>query len=257
MTQPTAALLVVGNEILSGRTRDANVQFLAARLAALGIPLREVRIVADVEEAIIEALNALRARYTYVFTTGGIGPTHDDITVPCVARAFGVGVRRHPEAVRRLTRHYPPGQLNEARLKMTEAPEGATLIDNPVSAAPGFAIGNVFVLAGVPNIMQAMFEGIAPRLVGGRPVLSRTLTAGIGEGLLAGGVAEVQRRHAGVEIGSYPYFQMGRYGTSIVIRGTERAAIDAAAAEVAALMRSLGAEPRDMTGRSPEDEAEA
>ena len=195
MTTPTAALLVVGNEILSGRTRDANIQFIGERLAALGVPLKEVRIVADETDEIVEAVNALRARHTYLFTTGGIGPTHDDITAAAVARAFGVALEHNPDAVTRLERHYPPGHLNAARLKMAEAPVGAELIDNPVSAAPGFVMANVFVMAGVPKIMQAMFEAAAHRLVGGEPVLSRTLVGGLGEGVMAGGLREIQVCH--------------------------------------------------------------
>src|SRR3954451_19193777 len=170
---PTACLLVIGNEVLSGRTRDANIQFLATHLGERGIPLREVRIIPDVPETIISTVNEVRAKFDYVFTTGGIGPTHDDITSECIARAFGVKWVLHEEARRRLAAGYAnPADLNEARLRMAHVPEGAVLIDNPVSRAPGFQIGNVFVMAGVPRIMQAMFDGIKHGLAGGAPVLS-------------------------------------------------------------------------------------
>jgi molybdenum cofactor synthesis domain-containing protein len=239
----TACLLVVGNEILSGRTQDANLPYLAKRLNELGIRLAEVRVVADIEAAIVKAVNETRVQYDYVFTTGGIGPTHDDITSPSVAKAFGVAVHRHPEAVRRLEKHYPPGALNEARLRMAEVPVGATLIDNPVSTAPGFRIANVFVMAGVPRIMQAMFEGIAPALVGGKPLLTRSVSCALGEGILAKGLGEIQTRHADVDIGSYPYFRVGGFGVSLVVRGTDRARLEAVVREIAELIESLGGTP--------------
>jgi len=239
----TAAVLIIGNEILSGRTQDVNLAYLAKRLNALGLRLHEARVIADVEADIVAAVNACRARYDYVLTTGGIGPTHDDITAECVAKAFGVPLIRNPEAVARLERHYQPGMLNEARLRMANTPEGATLIDNPVSTAPGFQIGNVFVLAGIPSIMQAMFEGLKDRLVGGAPVLSRTVSAFVPEGTIAKGLGELQGRYADLDIGSYPYFRQGRYGASFVLRGTEPARIDGAAAELRALITGLGADP--------------
>ena len=239
----TAAVLIVGNEILSGRTQDVNLAYLAKRLNELGIRLREARVVADVEADIVAAVNACRARYDYVFTTGGIGPTHDDITAECVAKAFGLPLIRNPEAVARLERHYEAGMLNEARLRMANTPEGATLIDNPVSIAPGFQIGNVIVFAGVPRIMQAMFDGIAGRLVGGAPVLSRTVSAAVAEGAIAAGLGDLQRRYPSLDIGSYPYFRQGRFGASFVLRGTEQAQIDAAAMELRALITELGGDP--------------
>ncbi|OWJ64223.1 competence/damage-inducible protein A [Inquilinus limosus] len=236
----TAAVLVIGDEILSGRTKDANMGFLAERLTELGIRLREARVVPDVPEEIIAAVNALRARYDYVFTTGGIGPTHDDITAECVARAFGVPLLRHPEAVRRLEAHYEPGQLNEARLRMANVPEGGTLIDNPVSAAPGFRIGNVHVMAGVPRIMQAMFDGIAPTLAGGDKVLSRTVTCDLGEGVIAAGLGAIAAEYSELSVGSYPYFRAGKFGTSLVLRGTDAARLSAATEAVRVLVVSLG-----------------
>jgi molybdenum cofactor synthesis domain-containing protein len=246
----TAAVLIIGNEILSGRTRDVNLAYLATGLTQLGIRLREGRVVADVEADIVKAVNECRARYDYVFTTGGIGPTHDDITAECVAKAFGLPLIRHPEAVARLDRHYQPGMLNEARLRMANTPEGATLIDNPVSTAPGFQIGNVFVMAGIPSVMQAMFDGLKGRLVGGAPVLSHTISAFLPEGTIAKGLGELQERYRDLDIGSYPFHRQGKYGASFVLRGTERARIDSAAGELRALISALGAdaiegEPRE------------
>ncbi|HEY9568316.1 MAG TPA: competence/damage-inducible protein A [Thalassobaculum sp.] len=241
----TAALCIIGNEILSGRTQDKNLAFIAERLTALGIRLAEVRVVRDDEAAIVEAVQALSGRYTYVFTSGGIGPTHDDITTACVAAAFGVAVERNPEAMRRLTAHYANSgvEFNEARRKMADIPAGAELIDNPVSAAPGFIIANVHVLPGVPRIMQAMFEGLASRLVGGPPMLSHTVACTIGEGTVAAGLGDVQGRYPDVEIGSYPYFRAGHFGTSLVLRSTDPERLAAATAEVRALVRALGGEP--------------
>lgn len=241
----TAAAIIIGNEILSGRTQDVNLAFLAKSLNEIGIRLMEARVVPDIEAEIIAAVNGLRVRFDYVFTTGGIGPTHDDITAECVAKAFGVPLIRHPEAECRLRAHYEPDKLNEARLRMANTPEGATLIDNPVSIAPGFQIGNVFVLAGVPSIMQAMFDGIKGRLSGGAPVRSISVPAFIAEGTIAKGLGELQARYADIDIGSYPFFRTGRFGTTLVLRGTDEARLAAAAEELRALIRSLGAEPLD------------
>jgi molybdenum cofactor synthesis domain-containing protein len=243
MADSTAAVIIIGNEILSGRTRDVNLNHLAVQLTGLGIRLREARVVADVEADIVKAINECRVRYSYVFTTGGIGPTHDDITSECVAKAFGLPLIRHPAAVALLERHYEPGMLNEARLRMANTPEGAELIENPVSAAPGYRIGNVFVMAGVPSIMQAMFEGIKTRLVGGAPILSQTISAHVGEGAIAQSLGELQQRFAELDIGSYPYFRQGKYGASFVLRGTSAERIERAAAELREIIRGLGAEP--------------
>lgn len=237
---PTAAVLIIGNEVLSGRTRDANLGWLGERLGRIGIAIQEARVVRDDEAAVIAALNALRAAHTYVFTTGGIGPTHDDITSACVAKAFGVPLVRHPDALAALREHYAEADMTPGRLKMTDVPEGAVLIDNPVSRAPGFRIGNVFVLAGVPRIMQAMVDGIAGDLAGGPPVLSGSVTARIGEGLLAGPLGDIQAARPDVELGSYPYFRSGQFGVSVVARGIDRAAIDAALAAVARAVEDLG-----------------
>jgi molybdenum cofactor synthesis domain-containing protein len=242
-TTITAAILVIGNEILSGRTKDANHNYLATELTAIGIRLTEARVVADVPEAIIKAVNELRAAYDHVFTTGGIGPTHDDITSECIARAFGVKLIKDPRAVRLLTNHYGEANLTEARLRMAHVPEGATLIDNPVSVAPGFQIGNVYVLAGVPAICRAMFDGLKGRLKTGDKVLSVTISGHVGEGVIAKGLGELQNRFEMLEIGSYPFFRQGRFGASFVLRGTDTAALKSAAVELRTLIRSLGAEP--------------
>lgn len=240
----TACLIIIGNEILSGRTKDANLPFLAERLNAWGIRLREARVIPDVEETIIATVNACRPAFDYVFTTGGIGPTHDDITAAAMAKAFGVRLERNAEARALLEARYEPGTLTEARLKMADIPEGASLIENPVSAAPGFQLGNVFVLAGVPNIMQAMVDGLRHRLVGGAPMLSRTISSLLAEGDLAAGLGALQARYPEVEIGSYPYFRLRRFGVSVVLRATDAEALDRAAADLAVLIRSLGGEPK-------------
>jgi len=239
----TAAVLIIGNEILSGRTKDVNLGYLAGELTKLGIRLREARVVADVEADIVAAVNECRTRYDYVFTTGGIGPTHDDITAGSVARAFGLPLVLDDRARAALARNYPPGGLNEARLRMAHVPQGAELIENPVSAAPGFRIGNVFVMAGVPSIMRAMFEGLRHGLAGGRPMLSRTISAFLGEGIIAAGLGQLQQVYGDLDIGSYPFFRQGQFGASFVLRGTEQARIDAAAKQLAALIRELGTEP--------------
>ncbi|MFV3076532.1 competence/damage-inducible protein A [Niveispirillum fermenti] len=246
---PTAALLIIGNEILSGRTQDANLAFLAKYLGGLGIRFREARVVPDEEAEIVAAVNALRARYTYVFTTGGIGPTHDDITAECVATAFGLPLIRHPEAARRLEAHYAgTGMLNEARMRMANTPDGAVLIDNPVSTAPGFQIGNVFVLAGVPIIMQAMLTGIGDRLVGGPVVRTRSVLSGVPEGTFADGLRGLAVEHAGVDIGSYPAFRQGKVSTALVLRATDEAALEAAVTAVTVLLRGLGGDPVVLDG---------
>lgn len=243
----TAALLIIGNEILSGRTKDANLPYVAERLGALGIRLREVRVVPDVCDEIVDAVNALRDRYDYVFTTGGIGPTHDDITAECVAKAFGRRLIQHPEARRRMEARYAAMgiELNEARLRMANTPEGAALIDNPVSGAPGFQVENVFVMAGVPKIMQAMFESLRDRLAGGAPLLSRNVTCSLPEGALAAGLGAIQDRFPAVDIGSYPSFATSGFGVAIVLRHTDAATLDTAAEEVRSLIRRLGGTPED------------
>ena len=244
MANPTACILIIGNEVLSGRTQDVNVRFLATRLGELGIPVREVRVIPDVADTIIGTVNEVRARFDHVFTTGGIGPTHDDITSECIAAAFGVPWEPHPEAWARMDRHYAPGEFNAARQRMATMPRGASLIENAISIAPGFTIGNVHVMAGVPRIMQAMFESLAPTLAGGAPILSRAVhTARVPEGRIAEGLAAIQARHPDLDLGSYPYYRKDASGVAIVAKGTDAAAAESAIAEVAALMRALGGEP--------------
>jgi molybdenum cofactor synthesis domain-containing protein len=236
MPNPTAAMLTIGDEILSGRTRDSNMPFLAQALAERGIALREARVVPDEETEIVAALNALRTRYAHVFTSGGIGPTHDDITADAVAAAFGVGidVRADARAILALNYADPERELNPARLRMARIPDGATLIDNPVSRAPGFTIGNVHVMAGVPAVFQAMVAGVLPGLTGGRPLLSESLRVDFPEGEIAGPLRLVAEAHPNVSIGSYPFNSGGRFGSNLVARSEDA---DALAAAVAALYR--------------------
>jgi molybdenum cofactor synthesis domain-containing protein len=241
---PTACIVVIGNEVLSGRTQDMNVQFLATRLGAAGIPVREVRVIPDVAETIIATVNEVRAKFDHVFTTGGIGPTHDDITSECVAAAFGVPWEPHPEAWQRMEASYKPGEFNAARQRMATMPRGAQLINNEVSVAPGFTIGNVHVLAGVPRIMQAMFDWLAPSLQGGPPVGSRAVhVAGLPEGTVAEGLGAIQARFPALDIGSYPYYRPGANGVAIVAKGTDLEMAEAAIGEVSALVAALGFVP--------------
>lgn len=237
----TAAILVIGDEILSGRTRDVNVGYIADYLTRMGIDVREARMIPDVEGEIVDALDAVRERYDYVFTTGGIGPTHDDITADSVARAFGVGISVNDEAVAMLKERYGGDtELNEARLRMARIPHGASLVRNKVSSAPGFRIGNVFVMAGVPKIMQAMLDEIAPTLEGGRPLRSRTVAVDLKEGDVAGPLRAVQERFPETMIGSYPFFEdTGRFGTRIVVRARDEALLEEAEAAVKAMADDL------------------
>ncbi len=199
-------------------------------------------MIPDIEATIVATVNELRARVTYLFTTGGIGPTHDDITSECVAKAFGVPWSLHPEAHRLLFEHYGAEKLNAARLRMAHTPEGAVLVDNPVSKAPGFQMGNVFVLAGIPAIARAMFDSLKHRLTGGAPLLAATVTAFVPEGTIAEGLGAIQRRYPALDLGSYPFQQQGRFGTQLVVRGTDAAALAAARDEIADLVRDLGEE---------------
>jgi len=241
---PTACLLVIGNGVLSGRTQDANIRFLATGLGAIGIPLREVRVIPDVAQIIIDTVNEVRAKFDYVFTTGGIGPTHDDITSECVAAAFGVAWEPQPEAWARMERSYRPGEFNAARQRMATMPRGAKLIDNAMSVAPGFQIGNVYVMAGVPRVMQSMWEWLAPRLKGGKPIMSRTVhVAGLAEGVIAAPLAGVQAKYPDLDIGSYPFYRPGANGVAIVAKGTDAAAAEAAIEEVAAIITGFGKVP--------------
>ncbi|MCT4556042.1 MAG: molybdopterin-binding protein [Pelagimonas sp.] len=237
MTNPKAAMLVIGDEILSGRTRDANMHFLAQEFTRHGIDLKEVRIVSDDPEAIVSALNALRASADLVVTSGGIGPTHDDITADCVAQAFGVSIRVRDDARALLQAHYDRQgvEFNEARQRMARIPEGATLIDNPVSVAPGFSIGNVHVMAGVPSVFQAMVASLLPTLTGGAPLLSQTLRIMRGEGEIAAPLGALAARFPDLSIGSYPFQKDGAYGANVVVRGADGAAVDRAMTELASL----------------------
>jgi molybdenum cofactor synthesis domain-containing protein len=236
----TAALLVIGDEILSGRTKDKNIGYIAEYLTGIGIDLREVRVVPDEEAEIVTAVNALRTRYTYLFTTGGIGPTHDDITADSIARAFGVPIGIDERARAMMLERYRPEDLNEARLRMARIPAGADLIENPISRAPGFRLDNVIVMAGVPAIMQAMLDNVAPTLATGARMVIRTVEAeGLPEGLYAAGLAEVAKAHGGVSIGSYPSFTGAGFRNQIVVRGKDEAAVEAALASVRGLLAGL------------------
>ena len=238
----TAAVLVIGDEILSGRTQDKNVSQIATWLDVQGIRLREVRIVPDVEEEIVEALNALRARYDYVFTTGGIGPTHDDITVDAVAKALGVGVIVHPQARAILERYYTArgSELTEARLRMARTPDGAELIPNRMSGAPGIRIGNLFVMAGVPHITAGMLDALTGQLEGGAPLVAHTIGAWAAESEVADLLRRGEKEHPGVAIGSYPFFREGKVGANFVIRSVDAAAVAECTAMLTAGLEALG-----------------
>ena len=244
MLNPTACLLVIGNEVLSGRTQDLNIKFLATGLGAIGIPLREVRVIPDVAATIIATVNEVRAKHDHVFTTGGIGPTHDDITSECIAQAFGVPWEPHPEAWARMERHYQPGEFNAARQRMATMPRGATLIDNAVSIAPGFTIGNVHVMAGVPRIMQAMWSTLGPTLQGGTPVQSRAVHVfGLPEGAIAEALGQVQSRHPDIDLGSYPFYRATGNGVALVAKGTDPATLESCIAEVTTFITTMAHEP--------------
>ncbi|MFA5989947.1 MAG: molybdopterin-binding protein [Sphingomonas sp.] len=237
----TAALVVIGDEILSGRTQDKNVAQIAAWLNVQGIRLAEVRVVADRATAIIEAVNALRARNDYLFTTGGIGPTHDDITVDAIAQALGVGVVYHPRAVAVLERYYDTrGGLTEARKRMARVPEGAELIENRLSGAPGIRFGNIFVMAGVPHITAGMLDALTGTLEGGLPVLSCTIGCWVAESEVADLLRNAERAHEGVAIGSYPFFREGQVGANFVVRATAQALVDACIADISACLKAEG-----------------
>ena len=238
----TAAILVIGDEILSGRTKDKNIGYIAEYLTAIGVDLREVRVVPDVEEEIVNALNALRHRYTYVFTTGGIGPTHDDITADSVAKAFGVPIDHDPRAVALLKQRFQGAELNEARMRMTRIPDGADLVTNKVSLAPGFWIGNVIVMAGVPTIMQAMLDEVGPKLKTGKKMLSTSVRADAKEGDIGTELGEVAKAHPDVSIGSYPFFddKLGP-NTNVVIRSRDADKLATAEAAVEAMLASVKA----------------
>ncbi|MEP2530212.1 molybdopterin-binding protein [Shimia sp.] len=237
MTNPTAAMLVIGDEILSGRTRDANMHYLASELTKQGIDLCEVRVVGDAPDVIVAAVRALASTYDSVFTSGGIGPTHDDITADCMAAAFERAIDVRADARALLQAHYDATgrEMNAARLRMARIPEGAVLIDNPVSVAPGFTIENVHVMAGVPSVFQAMVASVLPTLTGGAPLLSQTLRLMVGEGDIAGPLGQLAQDFDDLSMGSYPFQQDGVYGANIVIRGRDGARVDAAITRLAEL----------------------
>ena len=236
MPNPTAAILLIGDELLSGRTRDSNLHFLAGELTRRGIGLREARLVADDPAAIVAAVNALRASHDHVFTSGGIGPTHDDITADAIADAFGVAITKRADAMALLQAHYDRrGQdFNEARQRMARIPDGAALIDNPVSIAPGFTLGNVHVMAGVPAVFEAMVASVLPALTGGAPLLSQSLRVDRGEGEIAAPFGALAAEYPDLSMGSYPFVQNGAHGTNLVIRGTDAARVAEAMAELGA-----------------------
>jgi molybdenum cofactor synthesis domain-containing protein len=241
----TAAILVIGDEILSGRTKDKNIGYIAEYLTALGIDLKEVRVVSDDETAVVTALNALRSAYTYVFTTGGIGPTHDDITADCVAKAFGVALPHHPEAVAILKARLAKSgaELNEARLRMARIPEGAALVPNKVSGAPGFWIGNVITMAGIPSVMQSMLDEVAPKLKTGVKMLSQSLRADAREGDVGTELGAVAKAHPDTIIGSYPFVdENGGPNTNIVVRARDADKLAAAMAAVEAMLKTVKAQ---------------
>lgn len=236
----TAGVLVIGDEILSGRTKDKNIGYIADYLTAIGIRLREVRIVADIEDEIVAAVNAMREKFDYVFTTGGIGPTHDDITADAVAKAFGVSIDVDPRAVAIMEKRYGPGEFTPARKRMARIPDGADLIKNTVSGAPGFMIGNVIVMAGVPRIMQVMLDDVAPTLRTGAKMVSRTIRVERPEGVVAAGLGRVQEAFPDVSMGSYPFFRKDKLGTHLVLRSTDEARLAEAVADLWSMLREEG-----------------
>ena len=238
----TAAVMIIGDEILSGRTQDTNLNHIAKYLGDHGVDLAEARVVPDVADEIVTALNHLRARYDYVLTTGGIGPTHDDITADCVAEAFGVKLYEHPEIIAMMTERWK-GELNAARRRMARVPEGGSLVKNPVAGPPGFQIGNVFVMAGVPQVMRGMLEDVGWRLKGGAVVKSRNVRVdGSGEGVIAEPLEAVAKAHPDLSLGSYPFFGPEGYGSNLVLRGRDAAELDAVVQELVAALRAAGIE---------------
>ena len=235
-----AALIIIGNEILSGRTKDKNLAYLAEWLNEIGIQLYEVRVIRDDEDEIIDCVNLLRKKFDYVFTTGGIGPTHDDITTESIAKAFDVELETNPDALKILQGYYKKGDLNEARLKMTLLPVGAELVENPVTKAPGFKMDNVFVMAGIPSIMQGMLEGARVFLETGTKMSSKSIDVFMPESFVATELSQIQDNYGNVEIGSYPFNKDGKFGTSLVMRSTDLVALDRCEIEVAEMIKKLG-----------------
>lgn len=251
-----AALVVIGNEILSGRTQDSNTAWIAEQLVPQGVLLTEVRIVPDIEAEIVEAVNALRVKVDYVFTTGGIGPTHDDITASSIAKAFGVELEQHERAFQILADYYEGEEnVTSPRQKMAMLPKGAKLIPNPVSGAPGFLLENVYVMAGVPRVMRAMFDDVKATLSSGKPVLSRTVTCSLQESVVADALSALQEKYSGVSIGSYPHYRGGVLGLSVVLRSTEAEALDLAMEETVDVIKDHGGQTNAFS-ILPEDEDE-
>lgn len=245
--EKTACTIIIGNEILSGRVQDQNLTYIAERLNDYGVRLREARVIPDHEDAIIEAINECRKVFDYVLTTGGIGPTHDDITAECVAKAFGVPLEINEEAAEAMGVSSGDPRRNAARLRMARIPVGANLIKNAISAAPGFQMENVFVMAGVPSVAQAMVDALRSRLAGGVPVSSRGIVAHVSEGAVAASLTAIQERFPDTDIGSYPFYRSGRFGTTLVVRSTNTERIDAAVEEIKSMIREMGAEPEEET----------
>lgn len=242
----TACVLIIGNEILSGRTQDINLQHIALTLGEWGIQVREARVIPDVEDTIVRAVNEARASFDYVFTTGGIGPTHDDITADCIAKAFGVPLVIHPEIAKLIERRPAPPDIMEARMRMARVPEGSRLVENTTGGPPGFCIENVYVMAGIPGVMQAMLGSLDGKLRRGDVVRSRSVTAFLGESQIAHALSDIQDRFPSVDIGSYPFFRNERYGTSLVIRGTDETVLDAVLDAVKSAIVSAGETPQDV-----------
>jgi molybdenum cofactor synthesis domain-containing protein len=236
----TAAVIIIGNEILSGRTQDTNLRDIALSLGERGIRIAEARIVADVETAIVAAVNELRARHDYVLTTGGIGPTHDDITAACIAKAFGVELVEHPRIAAIIRSREAPPNIMAARLRMAMVPSGAGIIENDAGSPPGFFIGNVYVLAGIPHVMRAMLAALQPKLAGGAVVLSRSVTAYVGESPIARPLEDIQASHPDIDIGSYPFVRDGRVGTTLVARGTDAKLLDDVIVEIERMFATVG-----------------
>jgi molybdenum cofactor synthesis domain-containing protein len=241
----TAAVLIIGNEILSGRTQDTNLNHLAQTLGAWGIQVRQALVIPDIEDTIVNNVNSYRSQFDYVFTTGGIGPTHDDITAECIARAFAVPLVIHPQIEEVIRRREAPEDVMQNRLRMARVPEGAGLIDNPTGGPQGFAMGNVYVMAGIPLVMQAMLSSLEGKLKTGAVVQSRSITAYLGESQIAAGLTAIQESFAELDVGSYPFFRDARYGTTLVVRGTNLERLEAAADEVRSLISANGGEPLD------------
>ena len=244
-TKVNAAILIIGNEILSGRTQDTNTSTLATWLNSIGVKVGEVRVIPDIEKTIIDTLNTLRSTYDYVFTTGGIGPTHDDITAESVSKVFGLKYEIHKKAYKILEAYYKPGEFNEGRQKMVWMPENANLILNPTSGAPGFSVENVFCLPGVPSILKSMLGGLTNSIVGGEPILSLTISLRTVESEIANSLTKVQNDNQDVEIGSYPFFQAGKLGVSIVIRSEEQSKIDNCKSQILKFVNSKNIEVVD------------